>query len=157
MSVAIEFDVIDHVREIVSDVFQTMINAPAVLTVDNAPLPLERISGTIGIAGDNVTGAVYLHLPETLARNATRTMLQDTSGQGASDNDINDALGELTNMVGGGLKSHLNDAGFSCCMSTPSIIRGVFEVGAAPDLSSDKIFFLSLGHRFVVETHLKFF
>jgi chemotaxis protein CheX len=96
-------------------------------------------------------------LPDSLARSATRAMLQDTSGQGASDGDINDVMGELTNMVGGGLKSHLNDAGFFCCMSTPSIIRGVFNVDATLDLTNDKIFFLCLGQRFVVEVHLKFF
>jgi chemotaxis protein CheX len=157
MSIATEFNVAEHLREIVGDVFQTMVSAPAVLTKDHDPLPPERISGTIGIAGDNVTGAVYLHLPDALARAVTRTMLQDTSGQGASDNDMNDVLGELTNMVGGGLKSHLNDAGFFCAMSTPSIIRGIFAVDVTPDLSTDKIFFLCLGQRFVVEVHLKFF
>src|SRR5882757_6498137 len=104
MNVATEFNVAEHIREIVGNVFQTMAGARAVPTKDHDPLPPEQISGTIGIAGENVTGAVYLHLPDSLARAVTRTMLQDTPGQGAGDNDINDVLGELTNMVGGGLK-----------------------------------------------------
>lgn len=156
MSTAIEFNVTEQIREIVPNVFDMMLATPAVLTKDESPLPTGRISGTIGIAGESVTGAIYLHLPEPLARSAACTMLGDPTGQTIGDDETNDAVGELTNMVAGALKSALCDIERHCAVSTPSVIRGVFEVEILPELAVKKYFFNCLNHRMAVEVHLKF-
>ena len=156
MKSAVDFNVSKLIRDTVPDVFDMMIAAVVVPTNTTAPLPAERISGTVGIAGENVTGAVYLHLPHTLARQATQAMLGDATGQNSGDNEINDVVGELTNMIAGALKSALCDADRPCAVSTPSVIRGAFVVQAIPDLLVAQFFFLCLGQRMAVEVHLKF-
>lgn len=157
MTIATEFAVAEHIYETVPDIFETLIFAKAIVTQDQTPLALERISGTIGLAGDDVTGSVYLHLPESFARQAARAMLEGTGSQNAGDGDVNDVVGELTNIVSGVLKSALCDAGYFCTVSTPTVIRGVFSVDAAPDLSVETFYFICLGQRLAVEVHLKFY
>ncbi len=157
MTTATAFNVADHICDTVPDMFDTMISARAVRTTDTTPIRAERISGAIGLVGDSVTGTVYLHLPEQFARQAARAMLAGTSGQNAGDSDMNDVVGELTNIVSGVLKSALCDAGQFCAVSTPSVIRGVFSVEAAPDLTVESFFFVCLGQRIAVEVHLKFY
>lgn len=157
MITATEFNVAEHICETVPDMFETLIFAKATVTQDDAPLASERISGAIGLAGDDVTGSVYLHLPESFARQAARAMLEGTAGQNAGDSEVNDVVGELTNIVSGVLKSALCDAGHFCAVSTPSVIRGVFSVDAAPDLRVETFYFICLGQRLAVEVHLKFY
>ena len=149
------FNTGEHVAAIVPNVFETMLALP-VSIVNPGLLPATRVSGAVGIAGEHVNGTVYIHLPETLSREAARAMLQNTTGQAASDNDVHDMVGELENMIGGGLKSKLCDADVFCAMSTPSVIRGAFEVEATPGVRVEKIYFACLGQRFAVEVHLQF-
>lgn len=157
MSAAIEFNVADQVREIVGKVFSTLLAAPAVLMMDNDPLPEERISGTIGIAGKNVTGAVYLHLPVSFACQAACAMPEAAAGRHAGGHETNGAVGELCHQIAGALKSALCDADHWCAVSTPSVIRGAFEVEVPPDLPVEKFYFLCLGQRLALEVHLKFY
>lgn len=149
------FNTGEHIAAIVPNVFETMLTLP-ISIANPGPLPASRISGALGIAGEQVTGTVYVHLPETLAREAARALLQATPGQAASDTDIHDMVGELANMIGGALKSRLCDADVFCAMSTPSVIRGAFEVEATPGVEVEKAYFACLGQRFAVEVHLQF-
>ncbi len=157
MTATTAFDVGAHIRDIAPDVFETMVSARAELTENHAPLALERISGAIGIVGDSVTGAVYLHLPELFAQQAAGVMLAVAAGQLATDSETNDVTGELTNIIAGVLKSVLCDAGYFCAVSTPSVIRGAFSVEASPGMDVDHFYFLCLGQRIAVEVHLNFF
>ena len=151
----ISFNATEHITAIAPNVFETMLNIP-ISVANPGPLPASRISGAMGIAGEQVTGTVYVHLPEALAREAARALLQATPGQTAGDTDIHDMVGELANMIGGGLKSRLCDADVFCAMSTPSVIRGAFDVEATPGVKVEKIYFACLGQRFAVEVHLQF-
>lgn len=71
------FNTSEHIAAIVTNVFETMLALPIGI-VNPGPLPASRVSGTLGIAGEQVTGTVYVHLPETLAREAARALLQAT-------------------------------------------------------------------------------
>ncbi len=146
--------VTEHMTEIVPNVFDTMLTLPVTSTAPG-PIPTERVSGAVGIAGDQVNGTVYVHLPEPLARDVTRAMLQCTPGQDAGDSDVNDVVGELSNMIGCRLKSLLNDADLFCAISTPSVIRGAFAIDAPPDVCAEKFYFACLGQKFAVEVHLQ--
>jgi chemotaxis protein CheX len=68
---------------------------------------------------------------------------------------VNDVVGEATNMLAGGLKSWLCDAGASCAVSTPAIIRGAFAVEAMPDVAREFLVFESGADRVIVEIHIK--
>jgi len=138
------------------DVFDTMLALPATL-VPNAGLPHfeERMSGSVGFAGDQVTGAVYLHVSAAFANRMAATMLGLQPEENLPENDVNDVVGEFTNMLTGGLKSWLCDAGSACAVSTPAIIRGsAFAIEAMPDVQREFLVF-DCGERVVVEIHIK--
>ena len=150
------FDLAGIIQRIVPNVFDTMLS----LAVKPTPSCLvgcgERVSGTIGIAGDTVSGAVYLHLTEPLARRAAVAMLGLDFAGAADTSAINDVTSELANMIGGGLKSALCDAERPCAMSTPAIVRGMaFVIELPPGLRAETFAFDCHGECLSVEVHLK--
>jgi chemotaxis protein CheX len=69
---------------------------------------------------------------------------------------VNDVVGELTNMLTGGLKSWLCDAGADCAVSTPGIIRGSsFSVEPLPEIEQLRLGFAAGPDQFSVEVHYK--
>ena len=83
-------------------------------------------------------------------------MLGTATDESVAASEVNDVVGELCTLVAGGLKSTLCDIDRPCAVSTPSIIRGAFEVEAPTTLVAEKFFFLCLDQRLAVEVHLKF-
>jgi len=75
--------------------------------------------GCIQIAGD-WEGAVTLFCPETLARKAAASMF-GMPEEDISEEEIQDTLGELTNMTAGNIKTFLPP---SCLISLPSVAEG---------------------------------
>ncbi len=150
------FSLPEHIGQLVPNVFETMLNWQVSPAAASGPInSSDRVSGTVGVAGETVTGAVYVHLPEPLAREIVRTMLGSPPDEPLSESDLNDVVGEITNMIGGGLKSALCNADRPCAISTPSIIRGEFEIEVPQDLKAEKFRFRSQDQYFTVEIHLK--
>jgi chemotaxis protein CheX len=139
------------------DVFETMLSMKAV-PKRGEPLPqfVSRVTGAVGFAGDTVNGAIYLHLSAPFARKVAATMLGIAPEEISGENDVNDVVGEVTNMVTGGLKSWLCDNHAPCAMSTPAIIRGTaFSIEPMPDVERDWLTF-QCGDEFVIaEIHIK--
>jgi chemotaxis protein CheX len=150
-------DIQQHLTATVTNVFDTMVNLTTQVTPEPpADADMERVTGSVGIAGDQLTGAIYLHVPETLARRAAGSMLGLRGLAPADSPAISDVIGELTNMVAGGLKAALNDAGADCGMSTPAVIRGRhFAVEVSSDVTRSVIGFMCDQQSFSVEVHLK--
>ena len=116
----------------------------------------ERITGSAGFAGETVTGAVYLHLQASFASVLAAGLL-GTMPENLSDAEVNDVVGELTNMLTGGLKSWFCDGGNPCAVSTPGIIRGhSFAVEPLPEVQRLSLEFSSGPNRLSVEVHYKF-
>ena len=97
------------------DVFETMLSMKAV-RAPGAALPHfdGRVTGSVGFAGEHVTGAVYLHLSAPFASQVAAAMLGITPEEISAENEVNDVVGEATNMITGGLKSWLCDQGADC-------------------------------------------
>lgn len=152
---------ISEVREFMTrhlvDVFDTMLSLKAALAPGAEPPPFgERVSGSVGFAGDTVTGAVYLHLSAPFASQAAAAMLGLAPAEITGETEVNDVVGEVTNMLTGGLKSWLCDAGFACAVSTPAIIRGTaFAVEPLPEVERVWLVFDCGDDRLVVEIHIK--
>lgn len=140
------------------DVFETMLSKKAILRDDqNLPHYAERVSGSVGFAGDNVTGAVYLHLSARFATRATAAMLGLAPEEITGEQEVNDVVGEVTNMLAGGLKSALCDAGSACAVSTPAIIRGTsFSIEPIPDVQRIFMTFDCEDEQVVAEIHIKY-
>lgn len=150
------FDLHDAVLRIVPHVFDTMLSLPIMRSTAGNTAWGERVSGTIGIAGESLSGSVYLHFSEPLARRAAAAMLGLDSPEAADTGSVNDVVSELANMIGGGFKSALCDANLPCAMSTPSIVRGpAFAIELPPGLRSENFTFDCHGERLAVEVHLK--
>lgn len=124
----------DNIIRAVGDVFGTMLNRPVELqsfpepggagwTSGTGPVehdPAPHIVGTVGFIGD-IDGLIYLYLDVEFARLLTASML---GIEESSDEAINDAVGEITNMIVGVFKNGLCDAGYPCKLTIPSILRG---------------------------------
>ena len=139
------------------DVFDTMLSMPAAYVPDS-PVPHfeERVTGSVGIAGDNLTGAVYLHLSSSFANRVATAMLGLPPEEVLGDDEVNDVVGESTNMLTGGLKSWLCDNGSDCAMSAPAIIRGsAFSIESMPDVARECLMFECGGEKVMVEIHIK--
>ena len=139
------------------EVFDTMLSMKAVPAAKfDPPHFTERVSGSVGFAGDNVNGAVYIHLSASFASRITATMLGMEPAETCGESDVNDVVGEVTNMLGGGLKSALCDAGAPCAVSTPAIIRGTsFVIEAVPEVRQIYLLFLCEKEQIFVEVHIK--
>lgn len=138
-------------------VFDTMVAMEAVASEgEESPQPGERVSGSVGFAGENVNGALYLHLSAPFAQTMAGAMLGLSPAELSGEAEVNDAVGEVANMLTGGLKSWLCDAGFPCSVSTPAIIRGAsFAVETPPGVQRALLAFDCSGERVAVEMHLK--
>jgi chemotaxis protein CheX len=136
----------------VKNVFETMVGLPVVPKEGTALPDLgEEILGTVGLASDTVAGSVHFHLSITFASEITERILgSPPQANGA----INDAIGELTNMVAGALKSAYCDAGHFCVMSIPGIVRGsALTIRNMPSTTSERFLFACGPNIFAVEVH----
>ncbi len=140
-----------------ADVFETMLSMKVSL-VPKGDLPQyeERVTGAVGFAGPNVTGAVYLHQSAPFAKTIAATMLGLAPEEITGETEINDVVGEATNMLAGGLKSWLCDCGYDCAVSTPAIIRGAsFVIEPSTEVEREWLVFECGGERVIVEVHIK--
>lgn len=81
--------------------------------------PHLEVSGVIGLSG-KVEGLVVLGIDREAALKATEIMLQERPLE--INSDVVDAVGELTNIVAGGAKRHLEE--FDLSISLPTVICG---------------------------------
>lgn len=119
----------DQVQEFafkaITEVFDTMLSLKVCPQSPN-PLPTDRegeVVSSVGFIGQ-VTGAVYLYCTVGYAKTLTSRMLGLAEAEVDSPEMVNDALGELSNMIVGSVKSRLCDRGSLCTLSVPSIVRG---------------------------------
>ena len=141
----------EYLSRHVVDVFATVLSLPSNLSEKTpAPSASARVSGLVGFVGEAVAGTIYIHFSEPFARRATAAMLGLTLDEITSKAEVNGAVGEVANLLTGGLKAWLSQAGVVCAMSAPAIIRGTsFTIAPMPDMEWDTLVFES-GDEFVV-------
>lgn len=110
--------------EITKGVFSTMVMLDV---ADEAPLtePVvsfhETMTSMVGLAG-TYSGVLAIHSPKALALKITSNML----GMEVTDisEDVNDAMGEIANMIGGDVKHIFSPKGADINLSIPTVIYG---------------------------------
>jgi chemotaxis protein CheX len=111
--------------EAVEEVFRSMLSmevqaeAPAPLPDD----PAGQMIGSVGFIG-GTTGILCLFAGVGFARLLTSRMLGIPLSEVDEGDMLNDAVGELSNMVAGHVKSRLCDGDASCTLTIPSVVRG---------------------------------
>ena len=81
----------------------------------------ECLTAMVGLAG-TYSGLVSIHIPWPLALSFTSQMLGMEVTE--IDDDVNDAMGEIANMIAGSFKQHLSKGGSDIQLSTPSVVNG---------------------------------
>jgi chemotaxis protein CheX len=147
----------EYMTRHLADVFETMLSMKAALLAEKAlPHQSERLTGSVGFAGERATGAVYLHLSAILASRVASRML-GLAPEELGEPEINDVVGEVTNMLAGGLRSWLCDEGAQCAVSTPGIIRGMaFAIEPLGGVEREFLIFACEDECVAVEIHFKF-
>ncbi|MCL2119712.1 MAG: chemotaxis protein CheX [Planctomycetaceae bacterium] len=118
-----DVDFINPVITSLEETFDTMLNCKisrvGLMLKDNNTA-LHPISGIIGVNGKQAVGTVVLTMTETVALRAASTLLMMEVSE--PDEDVMDAVGELTNMVAGATKAKL--AQYHLSMGLPSVFHG---------------------------------
>lgn len=146
--------ILQFINKCVHDVFSTMVGltpAPGAGEENVArPSTHSGLTGQISLTG-KFNGVVYASFTEGLARGVAEKIM---GGGGLSDGEINDVVGELTNMISGNLKSQMCDRGFNCQLSIPTIIRGesiLIDAKDAPQTVRNTYNFSELGESLTVQ------
>lgn len=108
----------------VQEIFSTMVMMP-VNSVDeksevNNPL-INSITAIIGYTGVR-KGLLAVHMPLNVAFAVTSSFLMMNVNE--LNEDVEDAIGELANMIGGEVKNILSNGGKDIDLSVPSTISG---------------------------------
>lgn len=144
-------------REAVQEVFQTMLSMevnpepPCPLVAD----PEGQIVGSVGFIGE-ATGFICIYAGVRFARVITSRLLGLAEKEIKTTEMVDDAIGELSNMVVGNVKSRLCDNGALCTLTIPSVVRGQdLSVKGAADVSRRTIGFQNCEYYLQAEIFLK--
>jgi chemotaxis protein CheX len=151
-----EDELAKYVIDATKEVFTTMV---MMNPCDDYPLqePVSHfkcsITGMVGFAG-TYSGIISVHCPINLAMKITSNMLGMECDE--VNEDLNDAIGEISNMLGGSIKQVLSKGGMDVKLSIPTVISGdSYTVNALSDSDCVAIPFAIEGDRFLVGLVLK--
>lgn len=146
----------DKIIESTAEIFSTMVMMEVSVRGEVADdlLPLQNsITGVIGLAGTH-KGVLAIHCPNEVAMAITGSFLGMEVDE--INEDVEDAVGEIANMLGGSVKSILSDNGRDIDLSLPSIIRGEsYEFQPTRDVDRFVIPFECDAGKFAVELELE--
>lgn len=110
--------------EITKGVFSTMVMLEV---VEKEPLAESvkkfygAITGIVGFAG-SYSGILAIHCPRDLSLHIASNMLGMEVAE--MNNDVNDAMGEIADMIGGNVKHIFSAGGADISLSIPTVIYG---------------------------------
>jgi chemotaxis protein CheX len=129
VSVNLTQEIIDATKDIFTSMVMMEISPGAPLAGEINPMH-RSISGMVGMAGTH-KGMLAIHIPEKVAMAITSNFLGLDVDE--INEDVQDAIGELANMLGGSVKSFLSDGGKDIKLSLPSTIFGEEYTFQCPD------------------------
>jgi flagellar motor switch protein FliN len=109
----------------VIDVFYTMLDmeVEAIQEVPGSFTEEMRTVGSVTFAGE-VDGMFNIQVNDDFGKEMTAAMLGMEIDEVESIEEVYDVIREVSDIIGGNLKSNFVDAGLSCVLSTPSITNG---------------------------------
>ncbi len=131
-------DIRDKIIESTVEIFTTMVMMD--ISVSEADINDKgklnnSITGLIGLAGTH-KGVLAIHIPNKVAFAITGSFLGMEVNE--VNEDVEDAVGELANMLGGNVKTILSEKGRDIELSLPSTISGS-QYDFQPTKDSEKI------------------
>lgn len=150
-------DVQSIVVETVSKVFDTMLTMEMdfIESLSQSYLYGNRILGSINLMG-RVIGIVNVQVGSDFAQVMTAAMLGLGPEESGDDEAVKDVVGEVCNMISGGIKSALCDAGLICALSTPGLTLGKdYRLDSSPMTRREYYSFYHGDHLMLVDVGLK--
>ncbi|HAV62673.1 MAG TPA: hypothetical protein DCY13_09935 [Verrucomicrobiales bacterium] len=114
------------IQQAVIDVFDTMLNLRLELIEDaGEAAPRTTISGVVGSVGmaGRINGTVYMSYPGQLACDIVSRMIGEPAAD-VEQPEVSDAIGELANMVAGGMKRRTAELGYQGLLVPPVVMHG---------------------------------
>lgn len=112
------------------------------------------VSGLIGLAGQGVNGNMIISFDRACILEIVSKMLMEQFLE--INDEVIDAVGELTNMICGGTKQALAEQGYQISMATPIMMTGkdirLSQLSKGPRIS---IPFSTAAGQFVVEANIE--
>ncbi len=113
-----------------------------------------EVTGIIGMASHEVSGCMILSFSEKCIINIVANMLMEDAKE-RIDDEIIDAVGELTNMICGGAKATLGQMNHKFDLATPTMITGKgVEISTLSESPTIVIPFDTKYGGFVIEANL---
>ena len=109
----------EEIQQLTVSVWDSILHLPIELETGALPEGERTMSACVQITGA-WRGAVALSCGADMAAEAAAVMFAITSGA-PEKNDMQDAMGELVNMIGGNVKALLPE---TCQLSLPSVVEG---------------------------------
>jgi flagellar motor switch protein FliN/FliY len=150
-------DINNAVVNSVIDVFFTMLDmeVEAIKSVPDSFIEEMRTVGSVTFAGE-VDGMFNIQVNDDFGRRITAAMLGMETDEIESEEEVYDVIRELSNIIGGNLKSKFVDAGLSCILSTPSITNGRdFKVSPTQIIQPNRFLFSHDEDIIIVEAGVK--
>jgi len=141
----------------VKEVFDKMLSMAVenVALSSNETIDGSKVVGSVSFAG-TILGSVNIHIPAKLSKVLAANMLGLSPEDIEGEEEINDVVGEMSNMIGGYLKSRFCDAGYPCELSIPSVTKGTdFKVESLKWDRHEKFGFKEDGEKIIVEVFVK--
>jgi len=150
-------DISTTVINSVIDVFYTMLSME-IESIQEVPADFreeKRTVGTVSFAGD-VHGLFNIQVNDNFARMMAAAMLGIEEDEIGEEEEVFDVIRELSNIIGGNLKSSFVDVGLSCVLSTPAITNGLdFRVEALNIIKIQRFLFHVKGNTIIVDAGIK--
>lgn len=113
-----------------------------------------EVTGIIGMTSEEITGSMIVSFTEKCILQIVANMLME-SPRDRIDDEIVDAVGELTNMICGGAKAQLAKLNHQFELATPTMVTGKgVEISYYSDAPTIVIPFETAAGNFVVEANL---
>lgn len=111
------------------------------------------VTGVIGFAEKNVTGSVSLSFPEASALYVYHKLTGENIFQ--VTRDVQDSIGELTNIVAGGAKTALASDGITFHIGIPSVIVGKHKISHSGNTPVVAVPFRVENRKLIMEISMK--
>ena len=117
--------------------------------VEKKFIPKGDVAGLIGMLAGKMKGNLTLSFEKGALFVILGNMLGETFSE--LNEDVSDAVGELTNMIYGSAKTVLNEMGYGFEMAIPTVIMGNFQIAQYHSGATLVIPFKVSTHNFFVE------
>jgi CheY-specific phosphatase CheX len=117
----------DELDETLIEVFGTMLGMEIAPTTESSVASSDETfttTGLVGFAAPGLRGSCEIRLDKPATMAMTSAMMGGMPPEEMDDDTLNDAVGELCNIVTAGWKNRVADLSSDCALSIPSVISG---------------------------------